>query len=112
MFFEQHIRMISRDDRISNDIMNNHVTLKTGVMMLKTQLCITEISYILKYNQIEKLICIIIKPTLVSIKDVLQKHFLNRTDPRFINGTVCKIVKCHSPGWATAVSVEYPQLLT
>ncbi len=74
MFFEQHIRMISRDDRILNDRMNNHVTLKTGVMMLKTQLCITEISYILKYNQIEKLICIIIKLTLVSIKDVLQKH--------------------------------------
>ncbi len=35
----QHIRMISED----------HVTLKTGVMMLKIQLRITAINYILKY---------------------------------------------------------------
>ncbi len=35
MFFE-HIIMISED----------HVTLKTGVMMLKIQHCITEINYI------------------------------------------------------------------
>ncbi len=39
----QHIRMISED----------HVTLKTGVMMLKIQLRITEINYILQYIQIE-----------------------------------------------------------
>ncbi len=39
----QHIRMISED----------YVTLKTGVMMLKIQLRITEINYILKYIQIE-----------------------------------------------------------
>ncbi len=36
---DQHIRMISED----------HVTLKTGVMMLKIQLCFTEINCILKY---------------------------------------------------------------
>ncbi len=36
----QHIRMISED----------HVTLKTGVMMLKIQLRITEINYILTYE--------------------------------------------------------------
>ncbi len=41
----QHIRMISED----------HVTLKTEVMMLKIQLCITEINYILKYIQIENM---------------------------------------------------------
>ncbi len=29
------------------------MTLKTGVMMLKIQLCITEINYILKYITIE-----------------------------------------------------------
>ncbi len=29
------------------------MTLKTGVIMLKIQLCITEINYILKYNKIE-----------------------------------------------------------
>ncbi len=40
----QHIREISED----------HVMLKTGVMMLKIQLYITGINYILKYIQIEK----------------------------------------------------------
>ncbi len=39
----QHIRMISED----------HVTLKTGVIMVDIQLCITGIKYILKYIQIE-----------------------------------------------------------
>ncbi len=39
----QHIRMISED----------HVTLKTGVMMLKIQLRITEINYVLQYIHIE-----------------------------------------------------------
>ncbi len=37
------MRMISED----------HVTLKTGVMMLKIQLRITGINYILKYIQIQ-----------------------------------------------------------
>jgi len=41
----QYIRMISED----------HVTLKTGVMMLKIQLRITEINYTLKYIQMAKL---------------------------------------------------------
>jgi len=31
-----------------------HVTLKTGVMMLKIQLCITGINHILKYGKIDK----------------------------------------------------------
>ncbi len=39
----QHIIMISED----------HVTLKTGVMMLKIQLRITEINYILTHIHIE-----------------------------------------------------------
>ncbi len=39
----QHIRMISED----------HVTLKTGVMMLKIQFCITGMNYILIYITIE-----------------------------------------------------------
>ncbi len=33
--------------------LNDHVTLKTGVMMLKIKLCITQINSILKYIQIE-----------------------------------------------------------
>ncbi len=37
-------------------ISEDHVTLKTGVMMLKIQLRITEIHYILKYIKIEKLL--------------------------------------------------------
>ncbi len=39
MFLEQYIIMISED----------HVTLKTGVMMIQIQLRITEINYILTY---------------------------------------------------------------
>ncbi len=34
-------------------ISEDHVTLKTGVMMLKIQRCITGIHYILKYIQVE-----------------------------------------------------------
>ncbi len=34
-------------------ISEDHVTLKTGVMMLKIQLCITGMNYILKYIKIE-----------------------------------------------------------
>ncbi len=33
----------------------DHVTLRTGILMLKIQLCITETLYILKYIQIENL---------------------------------------------------------
>ncbi len=36
--------------------LKDHVTLKTGVMMLKIQLCITVINYILKYIQIQTFI--------------------------------------------------------
>ncbi len=50
MFLEQHIIMISED----------HVTLKTGVMMLKIQLCNTEINYILQYIQTENIFLIAI----------------------------------------------------
>ncbi len=34
-------------------ISEDHVTLKTGVMMLKIQLCITEIHYIVKLIKID-----------------------------------------------------------
>ncbi len=34
-------------------ISEDHVTLKTEVMMLKSQLCFTGINYILKYVKIE-----------------------------------------------------------
>ncbi len=34
-------------------ISEDHVTLKTGVMMLKIQLCITGMNYILKYIKTE-----------------------------------------------------------
>ncbi len=39
LIINQHIRIISED----------HVTLKTGAMMLKIQLCFTEINSILKH---------------------------------------------------------------
>ncbi len=77
---DQHIRMISED----------HVTLKTGVIMLKIQLCITGINYIVKYIQIVNSLnynkisqcysfyCIIdqINAALVNIRDLnVQKHW-------------------------------------
>ncbi len=40
-------------DKSTNRDSPNHVTLKTGVMTLKIQHCITEINYILKYIKIE-----------------------------------------------------------
>ncbi len=43
--FLEHIQMISED----------HVTLKSAVMMLKIQLHITEINYILQYIQTENI---------------------------------------------------------
>ncbi len=45
MFLEQQISMFEW-------FLKDHVTLKTGVMMLKIQLCITGINCILKYIQI------------------------------------------------------------
>ncbi len=46
MFFEQQISILEW-------FLKDHLTLKTRVMMLKIQLRITEINYILKYIQIE-----------------------------------------------------------
>ncbi len=42
MFLEQQISILE-------GFLKDHVTLKTGVMMLKIQLCSTEINYILIY---------------------------------------------------------------
>ncbi len=35
------------------EVSEDHVILKTALMMLKNQRCITEINYILKYIQVE-----------------------------------------------------------
>ncbi len=50
IFPEQQINLLM----ISEGYLKDHVTLKTGVMMLKIQLCITDMNYVLKYIQIEK----------------------------------------------------------
>ncbi len=71
-------------------ISEDYVTLKTAVMMLKNQRCITEINYILKYIQVENDIfncnnisqyfsffCILlyqINVALVNRRDLFQKH--------------------------------------
>ncbi len=47
MFPEQQISILEW-------FLKDHVTLKTGVMMLKIQLCITGINYISKYIKSEK----------------------------------------------------------
>ncbi len=47
MFHEQQISILE-------GFLKDHVTLKTGVMMLKIQNCNTGINYILIYSQIEK----------------------------------------------------------
>ncbi len=46
MFLEQQISILEW-------FLKDHVTLKTGVMMLKIQLCVAVINYIQKYIQIE-----------------------------------------------------------
>ncbi len=48
MFFEQKINKL--------EYLKDHVTLKTGVIIMKIQLYITWINYILKSIPIEKLI--------------------------------------------------------
>ncbi len=52
MFLEQQISILEW-------FLKDHVTLKTGVMILKIQLCNTGLNYILKYIQIEELSVII-----------------------------------------------------
>ncbi len=43
MFLEKQINILEL-------FLNGHLTLTTGVMLLKTKLCITEINYIKKYK--------------------------------------------------------------
>ncbi len=64
--------------------LKDHVTLKTGVMMLKIQLCITGINYIFKYLKMEKLFKILlfyfiyqINAALVNIKKSTYPEILN-----------------------------------
>ncbi len=55
-------------------ISEDHVTLKTGVMMLKIQLCITGINYILQYIQMEMVFeILIIFPTITVLTVFLIK---------------------------------------
>ncbi len=66
MFLEHHIIMISED----------HVTLKTAVMMLEIQLRITEINYILQYIHIEnisKYYCIYLINAALVKKKILEQ---------------------------------------
>ncbi len=49
MFLEQEIGILET-------FLKNHETLKTGVMMLKIQLCITVINYILKIFKVKSVI--------------------------------------------------------
>ncbi len=76
MFLKQQISILEW-------FLKDHVTLKTEVMMLKIQLCITEINYTLQCIQIENsyfklqyFYCIFdqINATMVSIRDFLEKH--------------------------------------
>ncbi len=57
MFLEQQISILEW-------FLKDHVTLKTGVMMLKIQLCITGINYISKYIRIENFIKIVTSFTI------------------------------------------------
>ncbi len=80
----QHIIMISED----------HVTLKTGVMMLKIQLRITEINYILPYNYIKKKILVkifyCIFDQMKAAPVLFKTHFKNHTNPKIVNRNVNK----------------------
>ncbi len=79
-----HIRMISED----------HVTLKTGVMMLKIQLFIAEINDILQYIHIENRY-LKLKPFLLyfwSFKCILVSIFFQKLF--FFMNHVAQIFKC------------------
>ncbi len=78
--------------------LKDHVTLKTGVMMLKIQLYITEINYILQYIHIEynyfKLYFywFILNTALVSVIHFFQKHKQKLTNPKLLNSSVIKVL--------------------
>jgi len=65
------------------------VTLKTAVIMLKIQLCITRINYILKYIQIENSYIIYNISLLGEHKRSLSKTFKYLTDTKLIHVTNC-----------------------
>ncbi len=74
---------------ISEGFLKDHVTLKTGETMLKIQLCITGINYILKYNTIEnscfKIIIIFYNITVLfnQITAVLVSNFFKNIDKSY-----------------------------
>ncbi len=88
MFLEQQTSILEW-------FLKDHVTMKTGVMMLKIQLCISRINYIFKYfqykpflncNNISQYYCfyfILKKKALESIKD-FQKQILPTTNLRMV----------------------------
>ncbi len=55
LYFKQMLFfwMVLNADNNRKWYLKYHVTLNTGVMKLKIQVCITEIHYILKYNNME-----------------------------------------------------------
>ncbi len=74
--------------------LKDHVTLKTGVMMLKIQLWITEINYILNYIQIENYfkMKLYFKILPYQIHAVLVNISFIRLKIRLLNGSVTVIV--------------------
>ncbi len=69
-------------------ISEDHVTLKTGVMMLKIQLHITEINYILKC-----MFTVFFLSNKVSLGEQkrLSKTYKNHTDPKLLK---CMYIYC------------------
>ncbi len=84
----QYIIMISED----------HVTLKTGVMMQKIQLCITEINYSLQYILIENS-CFDFKYFLMYFWSnkctLVRRDFTELTNPNFFNSIARDWSKTH-----------------
>ncbi len=68
MFFEYQIRILEW-------FLKDHVTLKTGIMMLKIYFCITGINYILQYIKIEKLFEIVIVFHNICFHCILMRIF-------------------------------------
>jgi len=64
MFLEHQISILEL-------FLKDHVTLKTGVMILKIQLCITEINYILTYIKIKNTVFFKID----NINNISQYHY-------------------------------------
>ncbi len=96
MFLEQQISILEW-------FLKDHVTLKTGVMMLKIQFCFTRINYILKYIQTENSFQIVI--IFHNITELTV--FFDQINAVLVSRTLKKILLTQSFEWSYTFYVFY-----